>query len=364
MSEAKALKRKQLIDRASGRTDEPTVSNDSDISYNSQLMTALNWHARESDGKQRKAWVLSYLKKAKRPEEATLLTDVDDWHFYSVGAIVRLKMIGADLSERHEAFIETRITELLAAPVKSKPLVAAKPTNVVNIQDRVLEKAREFCGEIDGKVDEFIMAGCPTGFKIGMASANGPTAKYVASVYKKTLAELEEVLEGKDKQLVEGYSHLTKVQLKRFIALCQSVIDGCEQAKKMVVRKPRTRKAKPAGEIVKRLKYMKQDEEFGLKSVLPSSIVGSTELWVYNTKTRKLQAYRAVAGELLTVKGTSILNYDTANSGSRTLRKPEQVVAYATLGKRALNTQYKALTTKEQAVNGRINEDCILLKVF
>jgi hypothetical protein len=46
------------------------------------------------------------------------------------------------------------------------------------------------------------------------------------------------------------------------------------------------------------------------------------------------------------------------------LRKPEQVVAYATMTKRPLGAAFKALTTKQQAVNGRINEECILLKVF
>jgi hypothetical protein len=29
-----------------------------------------------------------------------------------------------------------------------------------------------------------------------------------------------------------------------------------------------------------------------------------------------------------------------------------------------LNAAYKALTTKEASVNGRVNEECILLKVF
>jgi hypothetical protein len=46
------------------------------------------------------------------------------------------------------------------------------------------------------------------------------------------------------------------------------------------------------------------------------------------------------------------------------MRKPELVTAMAGLGKRALTTQFKALTTKESAVNGRVNEECILLKAF
>lgn len=364
MSEAKAAKRNALIARASGKTDEPIIEKVSSESYTSQLSRALNWHARESDGKQRKAWVLSYLKKAKRNAEATRAEEVSDWHFHSVGAIIRLKMLDSYLSDEHEQFIETSIQNIVNAPAVIKK-VAAVTTPVVSIQDRVLEKSRATCGEqIDSQVDEFVTSGCPANYKLSMSNINGPTAKYIASVYQKTLTELQEVQEGTDKQLVEGYSNFTKAQLKRFVGLVEQIISGCDQAKKLVVRKPRARKAKPAGEIVKRMKYMKEFAVLGLKSISAPTIVGSTELWVYNTKYKRLQVYRAVAGDVLTVKGTCILNYDTNNSYQKTIRKPEQVSAMAGQGKRALAATFKALTTKDSVVNGRVNEDCILLKAF
>jgi hypothetical protein len=164
--------------------------------------------------------------------------------------------------------------------------------------------------------------------------------------------------------LVEGYSNFTKPQLKRYLALLQSIVDGCEQAKK-IVRKPRVRKAKPAGEIVKRMKFKKEDTELGIKSVTAASIVGATELWVYNTKYRKLQVYKAVEGSSLTVKGTSVLNYDTALSSSKTLRKPkEQLTPMLTMTKRPMAAAYKAIKCKEATPNGRINEECILFRTF
>jgi hypothetical protein len=66
----------------------------------------------------------------------------------------------------------------------------------------------------------------------------------------------------------------------------------------------------------------------------------------------------------LSIKGTTILNYDVATSGAKTIRKPELVTGYATMTKRTLAGEFKALKTKEAAVNGRINEECIILKVF
>jgi hypothetical protein len=127
---------------------------------------------------------------------------------------------------------------------------------------------------------------------------------------------------------------------------------------------PRKRKEKPAGVVVAKMKFKKEDTEYGIKSVIASSIVNSQELWVFNTKYKKLQVYRASDPKGLSVKGTTVIGYDPSNSGSRTLRKPELVSSYQGMGKRPINSAYKALTTKEQAVNGRINEECILLKVF
>jgi hypothetical protein len=46
------------------------------------------------------------------------------------------------------------------------------------------------------------------------------------------------------------------------------------------------------------------------------------------------------------------------------MRKPEQVTAMTGQGKRVISASFKALTTKESVVNGRVNEECILLKAF
>jgi hypothetical protein len=366
MSIDKAQKRQQLINRANGKTDEPIISLDNGLLYERQLNHSLGWYAREAGNKERKQWVLSYYKKLKQTQVVDHLTDLPEYDFYSLGAIIRMKTIGCYLSDKEEQYIIDRTQELLSTQIKkaTPAQVAKTATVVVGIQERILEKASEFAGNIDGQIDEFVMAGCPANFKIAMNGMTTPTAKYVTGVYSKQLAELQEVLLGEDEQLVEGYSNFSKVQLKRFIALLEQIIANCDQAKKLVVRKPRARKAKPAGEVVKRMKFMKEQPELGLKSISAPSIVGSVELWVYNVKTKRLQVYRAVAGELLTVKGTSILNYDTLSSFQKTIRKPEQVAGMAALGKRPLTAQFKSLTTKETLVNGRINEDCILLKVF
>jgi hypothetical protein len=60
----------------------------------------------------------------------------------------------------------------------------------------------------------------------------------------------------------------------------------------------------------------------------------------------------------------TIIGYSVAASGAKTLRKPETVKDYVAMTKRTFATAFKALKTKEAAVNGRINEDCVILKVL
>lgn len=365
-NEAKARKRQELIDRVSGKSDEPVIGLNPDKSYEIELNTALNWFANNADSKQRKSWVLSYYKKLKNNDYVEHFSELPDFDFHSLGALLRMKSRGSFLAEKEEQFIAEKVSELLQKQVAKKMVVTSKPTTavVINIQDRILEKAKEVAGELDGQLDDFMLAGKPAGFKLNFTNLNSAIAKQVAPMYKTQLAEIEEAIEGEDEQLVEGYSNFTKPQLKRYRDLLQSIIDQCEQAKK-IVRKPRIRKAKPAGDVVKRLKFKKEDTELGLKSVSAPTIVGATELWVYNTKYRKLQVYRAIENSSLTVKGTSILNYDTSTSGSKTLRKPkEQLTAMLSMTKRPLGAAYKAIKGKEATPNGRINEECILLKVF
>jgi hypothetical protein len=111
------------------------------------------------------------------------------------------------------------------------------------------------------------------------------------------------------------------------------------------------------------MKFMREFVELKLKSCKPEDILASNELWVYNTKYRKVTVYKADGGTL-SVKGTTILGFDVKNSKTLMLRKPEEFFKGLSMGKRALNGALKTITTKPTVPNGRINEECILLGAF
>ena len=172
-------------------------------------------------------------------------------------------------------------------------------------------------------------------------------------------------MDGDDEQLTEGYSYLTRRELKKFAEFVEEIIADCQQQVQTAKanRAPRKRKAQPPSKVVAKMKYMKDFAEFNLKSIKPETIVGSSEVWVYNTKYRKITVYKAI-NDVLTVKGTTIIGFDVKESKTQMLRKPDVFFKGLTLGKRPLNGAMKPLTTTVTVPNGRVNEECILLGAF
>ena len=107
---------------------------------------------------------------------------------------------------------------------------------------------------------------------------------------------------------------------------------------------------------------MKEFAELKLKSAKPEDMIGAKEVWIYNTKYRKVQVYKSNTG--LAIKGTTLIGFDVVDSKSMTLRKPEDFFKGLSIGKRALNAAFKTLKTKPATPNGRINEECIILGAF
>jgi len=176
-------------------------------------------------------------------------------------------------------------------------------------------------------------------------------------------------------QLNEGYAHIKKADIKNYriaigelIAALDFVIDSAK-----ATRKPRKPKVYSADKIVAKLKFCKVDEKFKLASIAPDQIVGASELWVFNVKTRKLGKYVASnidpkgmgrSGSGLSVKGTTIIGYDEAQSIQKTLRKPaDQLKEFKDAGKVKLRKFLDEIKTTDTKLNGRCNPDTVLLKV-
>lgn len=247
---------------------------------------------------------------------------------------------------------------------------------VISIQDRVRDAAGEMTEELDYAIDSFIKdpdSFDPKAFKvINVLRGKGAKAahtRYIKGFFKSGYEELLELASGNaDEQLREGYSHLPRKNVKKLIDFYESIMNACDQvaAEAKVTKKPRAKKAKPAEQIVSKLKFCIKDDKLGIVSVPPAQIVGAQGVVVYNVKSRKIGYYVSKTSQGLAVKGTSLQDF-TEKSYQKTLRKPaEQIKEF-----KDQNTQKrfeawfeKNVKTTETLLNGRFNEDTVILKVF
>jgi hypothetical protein len=256
------------------------------------------------------------------------------------------------------------------APKVEKPVVY-----VPNIQERLREAAGEMSEELDTAIDAWITdpeAFDPKAFKIVNLlrgkGAKAAHARYIKGFFARGHTELIELASGEaDEQLREAYKHNSRRNIKKLIEFYESIVAACDQiaAEAKVLKKPRAKKVKPAEELVKKLKFKLSEDKLSITSVPTVGIIGAQAAVVYNTKTRKIGLYFAKTSEGLTVKGASIINF-TDKSYQKTLRKPDlQLKEFKEQNtQKRVETWFGKIKATETNLNGRVNVELILLKVF
>jgi hypothetical protein len=330
-----------------------------------ELTQALSWYAQNRDSKDATKYAIEYFKKKlKIPAPEAIKSQAPTF-----GYVCRLVSLGAVLTDRNVEWFDKTVDELKNA--KAPVVKEAKVANVVSIQDHIKRKAGECIGELEGQIDELITTKfsadvSPYGL-MNTLEIKGAHAKFVIDHFKTRRAEYDEVLTTTDPDVKEAYSNFTKVQLKKLVAYCdQVIIDGMRLAGDSVKsRKPRKRKAKSPDQLVTKLNYAKDFAELKLVSVDPKTIVGANQLWVYNTKTRKLGCYNAEDAAGLSIKGSTLQNFAESKSIQKTLRKPAVTLPEVLKGgKVALRNVLTEIRAAEGALTGRINNDTILLRTL
>ena len=367
---AKAIRRREQAAKLQGKGIEPDVIEGDKVSFGN----ALSWYSRNTNSKDQKKYAMEYFKLHDKKVEAKL-KKLPDWAFGTLGSVCRLKMREQWL-EPNSTWFEKRVAELIeradkvAEPSPTQAAAVDKPViKPPTIQERIREKASEVAGEIEGEIDDFCDAGYPAKATLNtsLKGLGAPILKIIADFYRPQLAEMQEALAGTCDQLNEGYSHMKKIDKKRYIAFIEHIIQSAEQGivSAKATRKPRVRKPKPPAMIVKNLKYKVKDDDLNLRSDDRLKLAECSEVWVYNTKNRKMTLYVPDMGGVMSIKGTTLTGFDIVKSQSKTLRKPEVLKAVnKDAGKRAMANLWKTITTKPSRPNGRINEETILLRIF
>ena len=260
---------------------------------------------------------------------------------------------------------------------------------VLTIQDRINEQVGEALEGIEEWLDGFITdksAFDPKGFdftahflnyKVSQAHARKIMNKYQGELGEARLMvnlptpqSIAKIKDEREKdfalQLREGYSHLTKKDAQAYLSALETLTGACMLVidSSKATRKPRAKKAPSKEKIVAGLKYKQVDDKYQIASVNPLDLLQSTEIWVFNTKTRKLGKYVAAEdASIMTVKGSTIIGYDEVKSLQKTLRKPEETLKeFKAAGKIKLRKFLEEINTTETVLSGRISADVVILK--
>jgi hypothetical protein len=299
----------------------------------------------------------------------------------------------------HHQYIDKWIAEILDVGEKvveeKKIEEKKKDVYVPTIQQRIREATidmvqsfeqalDDFC---DGKIQDFKAVKPVTILR--QVQCKQPHARLIQDFYEKQIVEYKELLDPPDtknvseqeldyaKQLKEGYAHYSKSQIKKLHDFLVGVISACDAviAESKANRKPRKISKKAPEQVVAKLKYKISDEKYAVSSIPAHKMIGANCLVVFNAKNRKLGVYYTSMedptgvgreGSGLYLKGQTLQRYDEKRSVWYTLRKPmDQLQEVKTLNTRKkFENWIEKLTTTPTTMNGRINQETVLIGVY
>lgn len=322
------------------------------------------------------------------PEEIKVILKNPDWRFSSSAKYAWLwKKLGY-MPERLAKFYDKKKDEFyklgltVVEEQQEKKKVSAPK---ISIQERMLIQVTDLCGDWDDILDKSIEEGKfnikdfnpEKDMKIFGGGVIKPAhAKIIKDQYELITEEAKENLAGTCEQLREAYNFMDKKMKKDYLAFFEKINAACDAIilTGKANRKQRKPRARSKEVIIKKMKFQVNDGDLGIASISPTDVVYANELWVYNTKTRKVGVYHALnkdpramqrQGAGLMVKGTSIQEFDEELSVQKTLRKPaEQISNWTGRAKTKFAKAFDEVKTTPTKLTGRLNDQTILLQVF
>lgn len=357
MSEAANARREKKyakLAKAAWVNNEPRFN---PLDYTASLMRNFNFYNSEIDAKDKMEWALRWYKE--NGYKVTDLRRLSPGYFAQIGALVRLIDRGIALEQKEMSYLPKRYLELQKLAEEQAVEEAQEEKTApkrASIQDLVRRQAQDIAGEIDGMIDDILITGKAQEDITKWVKArhlSQPVVKYLIQYFKFSIEDVNA------EDAAEVYNPKTLKPLKKFYTELDAAL-GVVKATKIV--KPRVKKQKPAGELVKNMKFMKDGE--GLTGESPVKIIGSKEVYLFNTERRKLTQIVAVDGMLLSVKGTTIINMDPEKSTTKTVRKPEILKDAKGSGLRAMRNLFKDIKAVARPANGRTSDKTLILATF
>jgi hypothetical protein len=342
--------------------------------YETRMVEALNWYSKtQTDNKTPTDCAFTALSLSGHfPELVVALKNSTTTMPKTTAWLLRMAHNGMILRFKEKKFIVRDIRSMLDTQKEIVETVDATPKPT--IQDHIKTKLHRVMGEIDFVFDEFIRNNYEvpkTARTVADILADpklsppGNRVKDLIDYCQKYIAEYNDALSGKVPDLTEAYALVGRRRIKYAIEWFETAIAALTSygQQKQSLRKTRTRKVKTPSQLVNKLRFLREFPDLNLTSIDPAQILKCSELWVYNTRMRKLGRYVALNGTTFEVKGTRLVNLDTVKSVQKTIRKPaEQLKEFGNYSKPGAVKWFNNIRAVATPMRDAINKDSILLK--
>lgn len=370
--------------------------------YYKRRSRALGFYAYYCDSGQLKPFVIKWMKEnGYKKSDIAAIEDAPNWQpSGTVGKLCRMLQRG--MPDLHVDSVEyfkkyssednpIRYPESASSTIKKeigKALVEIAENNSINqkpekikkivanpyrrtldlVETKVLPELECFLDNIanvDKSISPAKMPQCDIVAILNAEKVPPLAANVLTKWINRHLSEFSMAYEKSCSQLVQGYSFLTRAQLKKVIETFEGMLASLETYCKIkkATRKTRVKKPKAASAQIKNLKYAIDSKEYGISSVDPTRVPFAQRLYLFNTKNKQLIVYYAQNASGFSVKGCSLLHYDADKSFAVSCRKPKDTIStlLASTDKK-LDKFLDEIKKKPKAVNGRVNTNMIILK--
>lgn len=318
------------------------------------------------------SWIGKWVQKNLTPTALKEFRAAETWRScISIGTLCRMHSNGAPLPPERIEWIKTKIeNEILKyGRANMKPSVKVAATTRVNPAQLVKRRGEEFIADLETIVD---MWDNLTSFSLytELKSKEIPAvvAKAIADYYSPLAEELKATIARKpDEQLKQAYAHFKAADLKKYATFIEGLVSDAQTylTGKKAARKPRAKKEKSAGVLIKKVKYQRESKELKITSISPEKIIGAQGILLFNTKYNTLSYLVSSSKTGFSITGTTIQNIDDEKSFKKTLRKAsENIQSIVAAPKAKTIKMINDLKTTQSKTTGRISDDVLILKVL
>lgn len=395
---------------------EPEWNNipENQIDIECQLAKAMNWYNYMSSDSEKRKWISEYCKNNAYSKEqtqsilnnlnekSTRIYDIPELYGFDLGIYCRLSNNGAPLSINQKEKIK-KVMEMLLLKNKN-----SSNKSISSVYQKTEDKSSEIVNYFMSLGDELIIGNDPFNKKSNieagsilkiakdsiksLSNKNSKKSKIIIEEDKQpiTVKELlirknikpkhcnklitaisEEINQYKNDIQVEKDQYIIykKENIEKWLNFNKNILTECENISKEIKNNTivikRKRKPKSPIDLVKKLKYKKEDTTYKISSILPSKIIGSSKILLFNTKYRVATLLESNSKDGLSIKGSKVINVDETCSISKKIRKPESfITSVSGKGIRIVQSAMNSIKGKSGKIKTKINEDTIIIGAY